>query len=167
MFFLILFGYITIHITKNVDGNTFKKEEVIVEDTANECSTCGGSSNEEKIIEDNYVIYNLEGSDVVDISQEVKQATISNLCEDAANRVDLLRRLCKASGVDLHHEVPKQGKEVGSSGGKINTEKINGFRLTKVTYPLAFWLGKYTMASSNREITTTDLSTQNIISTTI
>jgi len=156
MFFLILFGFVAIHITKNVRGNTFENKHFSVEDTANECSSCKPS--EEKIVNENnsYIIYDLTEEETIDISEYVlgssSKGGVSSMCDPAANKVDLLRRLCQSSGVDIHHEDPKRGKVIGSSGGSIDTEKINGFRLTKVTYPLAFWLGQYVHQTSNKEI---------------
>lgn len=157
MFFLILFGYITINVTKNVDGNTFKKEEVVVDDTANECSTCGGNVNEEKIIEeeDNFIIYDFDESEVSDVTESVLGSN-SNVCRESANLIDKVRRLCKESSAPINH-LESLGAFLKSGGGDtVDVSKITGFKLVRVTYPLAFWLGKYTMANSNREITVDD-----------
>ncbi len=157
--FLIIFSSICIYITKKVDISEFGTKNTI-EEIAQQCASCGNNQEEEILQEDsNYVVYDLTEEEALDITEYVKAASssgLSDICKDPANKVDLLRRLCRTSGVSVHHEVPKKGEETGSSGGKVNTQKINGFRLTKVTYPLAFWLGKYTMETSNREITTTD-----------
>ncbi|MHC1716505.1 MAG: hypothetical protein AB9915_01235 [Candidatus Dojkabacteria bacterium] len=152
---LLGFALLAVSLTENVKKDTTPAEYTA--DTPQVCQNCSSSIEQNVTQEEGSSVYEFDESQVVDVTEQVKgsKSGVQSLCDPAVNKVDLVRRVCSDNGVGLHHEVPKDG-ELVSGGGSIDTEKINSFKLTKVTYPLAFWLGKYVMATSNRQITKTD-----------
>jgi len=161
LLFLVLlgvFGFVSVTFVKNLKVDV---ESLAYAESASEtCQSCNQNIQEDvKTDNKGYMIYEFSEDQVVDVTKESKEvlgAGAGSMCDPAVNRVDLVRRICSTNSIGVLHEVPKEGEKTSSGGGRVDTKKINGFRLTKVTYPLAFWLGKYFMANSNRQITKVD-----------
>jgi hypothetical protein len=152
LFFALFSVYLAKSIKVSFDGRWLNKD-------AQQCSTCS-PSREENIVTENVEYVFLEDSNATEYAEggEVK-GEISSLCRQPANIVDLERRLCSSGGAQIHYEVPNYGGDpVGFSGDEVEVENIVDFELTMVTYPLALWLGPYTMKDSNRQIRVDDPS---------
>lgn len=150
---LILFAVFS---SKKFSEINWQKEEPIYESKPAECTTCKtGDGIQEEIDEDsslNYVL--LDSSQTVDVTNNlqggVKGVSIFQ-CRgfDPANFLESKRYTCStpgSGGIDFAN-----GSASGGGQGVV-VSKDTKITITKITFPLALWLGQYTYVDSNKQI---------------
>jgi hypothetical protein len=155
LFLLIIMSIVFVFLGRRVnssEGSIYETATI----RAQECVTCSERIEEEVVPEDvEYMIFDainerfLNEQEVDEILDEAGVLGLSAFCDDPSNTVDLERKTCVDSGLGIHHEEPRRGEALD---GVVNTQKINTLKLTKVYYPLAFFLGQYEHINSNKEI---------------
>ncbi len=151
---LILFSFFASKKLSNIDWE--KEETPIYESKPAECTTCKtGEGIQEEIDEDdslNYVL--LDNSQTVDVTDsmmgDIKGISVFD-CRglDPANFLESKRYICStpgSGGIDFAN-----GNASGGGQGVV-VSKDTKITITKITFPLALWLGQYTYVDSNKQI---------------
>ncbi len=163
LYFLTLLGvfaFFAVKISNKIHVESKATEIKVV--STEECTNCGGVESkvtEEKILpeEQNSIkVTVLPASETVDITDsvlgvlDVVRGKTAWSCEDynVANHVASDTILCSNGTGSINYEGGS------AENDEIRVAKDAEIQLTEVTYPLAYWLGKYTYDNSTKTITT-------------
>jgi len=157
MFLLILlavFSFFVINKTEGIDWEG--KKQKMYESKPAECTTCKTGEGIKEIIDNdssiNYVL--LDSSQAIDVTEEFT-GSVEGIMDfgcrglDPANFLSSKRYVCSTSGgggIDF-----SEG-DASSGGQGVLVKKNSKIKITKVTFPLALWLGQYTYVDSNKQI---------------
>jgi hypothetical protein len=126
-------------------------------ENAEECTNCDSDVSE--VIQDTSeaeaLIVSLTGDDVVDVSGEVlAENDTSDYCVevDSESIIDMTSKSCREQDLPVEYDAndgaSKNGELINISNAKVTMESV--------TYPLLLWKGKYTVKSTNKEISLED-----------
>jgi len=162
---LVLVGYIFIKFGQGVstksEARADYEEEVVSK--PEECKTCGITEIEEEVVVEDPggSVVMIDEKYTVDITESVKGANASLFSCDDFNPVNTLEsatKLCPEGGAEWDVVDAKSGlgqllsfffPNWGANEVRVDSE--TEIELVYVTYPLAFFLGQYTVENSNRE----------------
>lgn len=151
---LLLFSFFAI---KNLSGIEFEKENVTTLGVkAAECTNCQTGEGIKEIIDEgssiNYVL--LDESQTIELQNNPGESVLGIHdfgCQgiDPANFLSSRRYVCSTQGSGA---IDFSTGSATSGGEGVVVSKNSRIEITRVTYPLALWLGQYTYRDSNKQI---------------
>lgn len=153
---LCLFSFFVVKAIKKMERDLEPKKEITSE--VLECSTCGESSSLEENLEEDLTenILLVDEADTIDITDMVLGTDSGGgriSCRGLEKNPSLksLRYVCSTENAgNVSFILPPEIRDSG--GAAVLTRGWTEFKITKITYPLAFGLGQYRYIDSNKQI---------------